>query len=262
MARRCLDDYERSAITKSWNQATMAKYFLLYLTGAAQDWFAILVHTDTTRGVSWPEIRDSFCCFYIGKDVDLALERALKDSILGDNDSCSNFTARYARVLMLSDLYASPSKMMNVIRICLRPEFIERLSSHRLLDLEDLNLACSNIENGLRASSAADRLRKNLVSSHDLKKKGDIPAKAKAHQPKSDGQPKNEQSSCFRCGRKGHIKSECFALKRKKGSELKDQVPRKPTLPLRRANVNAVAENDNIEEKPSILITKKCMVLV
>jgi len=197
-ARRWLDDYLRAAVSNSWNYATMAKYFQAYLAGSALDWFAVMVQSDASRAIDWNNVYASFCRFYIGKDEDLALERSLKDSIQQNNESCSSFIARYARLIQLSDPTVSQSKIVNSIRIRLRAELVERLSSHAITDLESLNIACAGIEDGIKASRSAELLRRKTTTAST--------SKSGQYQQGEDRPQKKNHPICSRCERPGHDK--------------------------------------------------------
>lgn len=280
-ARRWLDDYERAAISNTWNQPTMAKYFQSYLSGGANDWFAISVQSNATNAMAWAEIRAAFCRYYIGKDEDLALERMLKDMIQKPGEDCGRFIARYARQHMLAVSNVSQSKLVNAILVRLRPEFVERLSNHVVGNIEELNLACSAIEDGIRTSRAAERFRKEAHSPNGpgggqkrggqdnrggRGSRGEQGQRSRPHQDLRSGQRNNDGSrqqrptQCERCKRSGHQKVECYASKDKDGKDLRNRAPRAPPPP-RQPRVNAIELDTDASERP-IVITKRCAVVI
>lgn len=99
------------------------------------------------------------------------MERALKDSIQKPNESCTSFIARYSRLSALSDPTVSSAKLIKAIRIRLRPEIVRMLPSHRLTSLRELNMAYANIEDGFKATDAAERLRKSTSTEPSSSKK-------------------------------------------------------------------------------------------
>jgi len=258
-ARKWLDDYERAAVSNSWNHPTMAKYFKSYLTGAALDWFAVFVQADYQPVLDWERIRNCFRKYYIGQDEDLALERSLKDSVQSATESCSSFIARYARMLKLSDPSASNTKLLNALRIRWRQEIIERLSNHQLATLEDSSQACSNIEDVLKASKTATK--SHPVNQQNDRQKKEVPR----HERRKPFPPKKEKHSepaktCNRCHGGGRVRQDYFAAKDKNGEILRDAAPKRPPPP--KQNINTINNTASGDEKPNIVVTRRCSTIV
>lgn len=223
-ARRWLDDFERAAISNSWNNATKAKYFQSYLGGSANDWFAVMVQTNPSETPSWEKISNSFRNYYIGKDDDLALERALKDSVQKQSESCGGFISRYARLLLLSDPNISQARIVNAIRIRLKPEIMDRLANIHVTSLESLNSACSEIEDGIRSQKSIDSQRRDASGgAKDPKRSAKQPYKKNEDKTRPNRKDTSSKITCHRCKRPGHVKADCFALKNVNGEELKDK---------------------------------------
>lgn len=254
-ARKWLDDYIRAATSNSWNFSTMTKYFQTYLTGTATDWYAVTGSNNN----NWTDLLSSFCRYYIGRDENLSLERQIRDAQQKQNETSTSFISRYARLATIADPNISQEKMVNAIRIRLRPEIMERLTSHHLIyNLEDLSLACISIEDNLRALRLTDRSRKESKSNTKNERSDKPYNKSRNRKDKQDTKNKKSSLTCYRCRRPGHKKEDCFATKDSEGKELKDAPPKKPPP---RKKVNAVDTWED-EEPPVIITTKRCSTII
>jgi len=176
----------------------------------------------------------------------------------GANESSSAFIARYARLMVLSDQAASQSKMIAAIRIKLKPEILERLPSHSVHTVEDLNLACSAIEDNLRASRMGERFRQNRATPDDsrraLRPRTSMVKKEKFARSKTGNQqPSSSEAKCLRCNRPGHRRAACFATKEADGSPLTDNAPARP--PVKTAAV--VDDNSGSDsDSPTVVVRR------
>lgn len=171
----------------------------------------------------------------------------------GSNEHSGAFIARYSRLMLLADLQITHSKMIGAIRIRLRPEIVKLLSTHRVVDLDSLNVACACIEDGLQAEKAAEKLRRGHTgtSNEDRSSKAYKSGDRKQESKKSQD-VKKQTITCHRCNRPGHIRAECLASKNKEGEELKDKALCSPP----KRNVNVIATECVDEPEPEVTVGK------
>lgn len=251
-ARRWIDDFEDCSKSNAWHTRDMVTYLPTYLNKSARDWFNQLVLPTIDDNISWNELRSIFLRFYVGPDELDAVKEELNKTRQMREETVTEFMPRLLRLVKIIDPKISEREKVREVRNKLRDVYQDKLLGQHPTTLTELNDLCLEIEKRLNVISLRKKEwdnkqhKKNFVNTNSRYKEKNSTGKSREETNKKQSpSEKDSDTKCFRCDNTGHLKANCFALKKKDGTIL----PPKATVKAVNLQENDVGK----QSKPEII---------
>lgn len=244
-----IEEYLHAAEDNGWTERQAVRYFKTFIKGDASDWYDWAVRPIMTNETTLDTVRDLFSTNYLGQADGYRTRKLLRDTKQGPNDLACNFIPRIVKLLLILDPQMSESEQVARITEKLAPFYQRTIAEHEPSSVVQLRDLCRKVEAGLDAmrSNAEYRPKK---SSTWAKASGFIPdrgshgsrsrqASRPQRRPSNDsaesedghssqtkrdskgrGNKQDKDLECYRCNRKGHMASKCFARTKLDGTKL------------------------------------------
>lgn len=251
-ARRWIDDYERCAKANSWSESVMVTYFPTFLKGRALDWYMALAQRKISSSSNWPEVRQVFIRHYLGEADRQYIKRQIEHCYQKEKEPVTIFIPRLLRLVMLIEPNKAEEDLVELVKDKLRSSYQEKLATHVITTLDQLNDTCLKIECGMMAARNAASRESREGRTENPRNRPDRFNKNKSKESddsKRDNRPKGKTPVCFRCEKRGHLSTECRSKTKRDGSELNDkstykEVAKRLSNQKPRTNINAVREQN------------------